>query len=187
VDWRDTSSILDMGANVGMATIWFALKAPSARIIAVEPDPTARGSLKANVAANSLGDRVDVVGVAVGAAAGTAHLQSDGGSVFSMLGSEGDGPEVKVVSLSELLESCNLDHVDVLKIDCEGMEYDVFAHADADVLDRIGTVVGEYHAFGGHKGSELKALLAPGGFHLWLSAPDHNGCGLFRATRSRAA
>src|SRR5262245_54333406 len=45
---QDPSIIVDAGANVGMTAVYFALRYPNARIIAIEPESENFGILKSN-------------------------------------------------------------------------------------------------------------------------------------------
>ncbi|MBV9921033.1 MAG: FkbM family methyltransferase, partial [Pseudonocardia sp.] len=51
---RPDPVILDCGANIGMATLYFKWRYPAARIAAFEPDPSAFALLEANVSRNGL-------------------------------------------------------------------------------------------------------------------------------------
>jgi FkbM family methyltransferase len=48
-------------------------------------------------------------------------------------------------TLKELLDKNKLDRVDLLKIDCEGGEYDIIPSTPKDVYDRIDAIVYEWH------------------------------------------
>ena len=49
------------------------------------------------------------------------------------------------VSLEELLDAHELDVVDLLKVDCEGGEYDIFPEAPDRALDCIRNIATEWH------------------------------------------
>jgi FkbM family methyltransferase len=67
--------ILDLGANVGYASVYFSLRHPTARVIAVEPEPSNVALLRQNVAALP---GVDVVEGAVWPHSGRLSLQDPG-------------------------------------------------------------------------------------------------------------
>jgi FkbM family methyltransferase len=124
--------VVDVGANSGMYSRWAAAHAgPSGRIIAIEPHPRAVQVLRANLAA--VGCRVDVVQAACGAAPGTATLRFSPGQLSkATLGAGEDASEavpVALLPLDDVLGSCGVTAVDVLKIDVEGWEAGVLEGA----------------------------------------------------------
>jgi FkbM family methyltransferase len=165
IDWAAAANIVDVGANVGAATIWMARRAPAARIVAVEPSPEALASLRGNVKANGLEDRVTVVGCALGAVAGTALLAT-GGTTVSQGVKVATGPSVPVAvkNLASVMESADMVTVDVIKMDCEGAEYEIIRSMGSELLLRVKAVVGEYHPLSGHSPEELEHDLRAAGF-----------------------
>jgi len=183
VGWEALRTIVDVGANVGAATLWFAARAPAARIVAVEPSPDAVGRLSANLTRNRLDDRVRVVPAALGGRSGVAHLGPATTSVGARtLGAPVPGStEVPLTTLDDILDSNTLASVDLLKLDCEGAEYEILLSAPQALLRRIGTIVGEYHAVDGHRPEELVNCLERSGFVVNVAAKGEQG--LFLATR----
>ena len=183
IDWRSLRTILDIGANVGAATLWMAQRAPQARIVAVEPSPPALRLLRENVARNHLEDRVTIVAGAVGRADGATHIGVDELSVSGRTSDDGGGAEVRVYALDTLLSDAALASVDLIKIDCEGAEYDAFAGASTALLSGLLGVVGEYHAVSGHTPGELVDLLQPAGFEVSIQGnPEIGSFTAWRAT-----
>ena len=54
---------------------------------------------------------------------------------------------VTPITLEEIVAQEDLAAIDILKLDCEGCEHSVLGTAEADVLQRIRFIVGEYHGF----------------------------------------
>ena len=182
LDWSRVATIVDVGANVGIATIWMAGNAPSARVVAVEPSP-AIDRLRENLAINNLEARTTVVHAAAGEVDGWARLEKRasvhvGANAIS-------GSVVRAVCLETLLEEQELSRINLLKIDCEGAEYAFFA-APRQALERVDAIVGEYHDVVGHSPQEIVALLELAGFRVDLGAPrtsNRGPVGQFWATR----
>jgi len=53
--------------------------------------------------------------------------------------------KVETILLSDLVRDYNIGHIDVLKIDIEGKEYDVFDSIDSELLSKIDQIVLEFH------------------------------------------
>jgi predicted O-methyltransferase YrrM len=51
---RQTAVVVDAGANIGLASLWFANQYPKAKIVCIEPDPENFRILKENLAASDL-------------------------------------------------------------------------------------------------------------------------------------
>lgn len=181
VDWRSTRTILDIGAHVGSFTLWAANRAPSARILAVEPNPESFRMLSRNIRENGLADRVTAVHAAVGPQSGTAQLEFLDHSLGTRVASTGAGEfSVRMETVENLLAEANMDTVDFFKIDCEGMEYVVFEGIDPDRLRSTSTLACEYHPVPGRDVQTIDALLASAGFRV--SRPDQP-LGVLWATR----
>lgn len=151
--------VVDIGSHIGcFATLWHQ-KNPQARIICVEACPENLEALRANV-----GEFAEVVHAACTYEADPVCLlnavrpncESTGGSVVvpradmetSDLRQVGyqywhDFRELPKVTLEELMERFGVDHIDVLKLDCEGSEYSILGKTPS--LDCIRMVLGEYH------------------------------------------
>jgi FkbM family methyltransferase len=183
LDWSTVRTIVDIGANVGMATLWYASQAPNARILAVEPSREAARLLRANIARNGLEDRIIVEAVALGREHGTAVLDTSGATVTGRVRAGGPGLNVPVWTLSDVLRKHDLERVDVLKIDCEGSEYDIFEGA-VEVLPHIARIVGEFDTVDDRGPSDLKRMLESAGFEVRLE-PEASGLrGYFAAMRT---
>jgi FkbM family methyltransferase len=137
----DAKLVIDAGANVGTATVWFRLRFPQARIVAVEPDPGALERLRRNV-----GDDpgVEIVQAALSDHDGTVRFAR---GPWTNIGHvvDGDGPgtvAIDALSLETLRERVAPGvPVDVLKIDTEGSEWTILTRA----LDGVATVAMEIH------------------------------------------
>lgn len=130
-------AILDLGANIGASCLFFRLRYPSARIVAVEPNPELVPMLRHNV--RDLG--VEVVAAAVAPAAGTVdfypHEQSWHGSTALA-----HGPAVRVPAVA--MDDLIADDVDLVKIDVEGAELELIPASRR--LSGVRAVLGEIHA-----------------------------------------
>jgi FkbM family methyltransferase len=135
-------TIVDLGASVGLATLRLLASHPGARVIAVEADPVLIPRLRANVA----GLPVTVLHAAVGATSGErqfyrSDIDSWGNSLENTSLTQ-TAVTVPALSLLDLLDSHGVERVDLLKLDVEGAEWEVF---DELVDPRVEAIVGEVH------------------------------------------
>ena len=134
---------LDLGAYVGNWSLRMSERY-GCTVYAFEPSPGPAAKAADRLRAYP---RVTVMAVAVGGANGDATLNRDGpGS--SIVGGKGafGSVSVPVRDIVDLLEELELDHVDVMKINIEGAEYDLFDRlVETGWLPRIGAVSIQFH------------------------------------------
>ena len=74
-DWvRDGDTLFDIGANIGLYTIYAALRHPGVRVIAFEPEYANLHLLRDNIIENSLQDRIEVYSIALSSFSGVSRL-----------------------------------------------------------------------------------------------------------------
>lgn len=138
--------ILDCGANVGLASLFFRRLYPQARITAFEADPALCAILKTNLQANGASE-VETRHAALWTSTGSLTFQcegSDSGMIGSLPGVI-DGTSTTVPSL-RLRDVIDEGPVDLLKLDIEGAEDAVLADCEP-VLHRVKAVVMDLHEF----------------------------------------
>lgn len=139
--------ILDLGANIGMASMYFAMLYPNARVCAFEPVSSNFDRLQWHVKMNALA-RVEVFPLGVGNYTGPAELRSPSAKRCGDFSSDeeavGEGVAVRMLDAENLLTTLAIEKVDLLKIDIEGAEHAVFRRLGND-LRRISNIVGEMH------------------------------------------
>ncbi len=135
--------IIDAGANIGLATLYFKLLYPRARVLAIEAAPATFGLLAENVAANV--PDVAVEHCALGGSDGEADFFSLPGSPLGSLDGRSGGGERARVPMRRLSGFLD-EEVDLLKIDIEGAEREVLPElAAAGKLRRARQIHLEYH------------------------------------------
>ncbi len=142
LDVADAGTIIDLGANIGVATLWFRSLNPNARIVSVEPDPFTFEKLRMNLARDPL---VKCVHAAITPESGPVAFASAPKSWESRVGGASSAitGEVRGITLDELVASEGIDPIDILKVDIEGMEFSVLPQARC--LASAGQVIGELH------------------------------------------
>lgn len=157
--------ILDCGANVGIASLFFHRLYPAARITAFEADPALFAMLRANLEANGAGG-VEARHAALWTSTGTLTFQcegSDSGMISTLPGAV-DGRATTVPSL-RLRDVIDEGPVDLLKLDIEGAEDVVLADCEP-VLHRVKALVMDLHEFDPavRQAPRVLELLARAGF-----------------------
>jgi FkbM family methyltransferase len=147
---QSAGTFVDVGANVGAFTIPAAKKVgPSGLVLAVEASPQVFPYLEGNVRANRSGNvRLKFVAASDGDSAGVPFYEApaDHFGMGSMAPQFGASP-VLVPSrpLDQLLAEEGVTHVDLLKVDVEGFEAQVFRGARKLLTsDRAPVVVFEF-------------------------------------------
>lgn len=149
--------ILDIGGNVGFATIGFRSQFPAAEIAAVEADPQTFALLDSNVGADP---QVTTLHRAVMGKDGEASFAPALQSASSSVGEETSAGSVVVraSTINTILDELGWESADLVKIDIEGAEF--AALQVPGVLDRVGAIVGEFHYDLAPAGApEINALL----------------------------
>jgi FkbM family methyltransferase len=163
-----TPLIIDAGANVGAATIWFGLRYPEAEIIAIEPGRENAAMCRHNTAANS---RVEVIEAALGGELGSVSLTNEAGGAWGLQTVRAVDGRIPVTTVECVLrERARTKPTELLivKIDIEGFEEEVF-DGDVDWLDETCAVVVEPHDWmlpGKHSSRSLQRAMFSREFEL---------------------
>lgn len=131
--------IVDAGANVGGASLWFASLYPQAAVLAVEPDPGNIAVLHRNVGAVP---NIHVMGAAIGAEPGFVALSGSGAGWATQTRRAEAG--LPVVTVAQAVASIADGVLFQVKVDIEGFEADLFA-ANTGWLDEVEAVYLEPH------------------------------------------
>lgn len=165
---NDRPLILDGGANIGLAVLYWKRLFPGAQIKCFEPDPSALRCLRENIERHGL-TGIEVHEAALGAATREVWFELRGGA-GGRLGERsegGHGTMVRQVRLREFLH----ERVDLLKLDVEGAEVEVLEDCH-DALGRVARLYVEYHKFCGQKCRLIRLLqiLEEAGFECLIES-----------------
>jgi FkbM family methyltransferase len=170
---RENPLIIDGGCNMGLSILAFKHFYPRARIIGFEPDPKIFALLKENVERNHLSD-VRLINAGLGGKKGRLGFSPDAAAGGQLVAGRAE-VEVDVVTLSEYLS----EEVDFLKLNIEGLEWDVLREAaDAGRLRNVREIVVEYHGWakGPQKLGAILNLLDEQGFRYLVHDFDELTC-----------
>lgn len=143
---RDQTVILDLGANVGYASAFLACKYPDARILAIEPDPRNFQLCCQNL--KPYGDRIKVLKGAVWSRCSKlalSHRLGDGMATQVMAAEHESDAEVMAWDVTTLLDIAQAEIADLVKIDIEGSEAELFAVDAGRWLPRVRNICIELH------------------------------------------
>lgn len=131
--------IVDAGANIGLASIWFAKRFPDAEIIAIEPDKENCELLRRNTTHLS---RVSVREAAIGATNGFVRLSQTGSSATITTTRAFSG--CPIITVDNAISSVADGIPFIIKIDIEGFESDLFS-TNLDWIDSAYAIFIEPH------------------------------------------
>jgi FkbM family methyltransferase len=186
--------VLDIGAHVGTFSTYLASIHPTATVDCFEPSPDTFQFLKRNVEANGNADRIHPHQKALAGETGSAILDVQGaGSGLNNLAVDDQadvaGVRVETIAFDEVVAAAR-GPVELIKMDCEGGEYDLVYKSSKESWASVQRLVLEYHPFPNESWEELRAWFADVGLHVlrdirspiagtaWLSRPpmrDHEG------------
>lgn len=141
----EPETILDCGANVGMTSVYFANKFPNATIIAIEPEKFNFQMLVKNTE-----NYKNVHCLNYGLWSKTTNLEvidrGEGSWAFVVREVEYENANsIKAISIDEIMRKFDIEKIDVLKIDIEGSEKEVFERGAEKWLPKVKTLVLELH------------------------------------------
>jgi FkbM family methyltransferase len=156
-------TVIDLGANIGFASLYLRAHAPEARILAVEPDAANVALLEHNLPdATILQGAFWYVDGPVPFEAATPTTGAVAESATSVT--------VPGYTMASIVDRSGFDIVDVLKVDIEGAERHLFA-GDNSWLDRVRGLVLEFHG-DARAASGFDTEMARRGFRVH-EAPGH--------------
>jgi FkbM family methyltransferase len=152
---REPAYIMDLGANIGLATVYFAGRFPSARIACVEPDAENFRMLKANVAPY---DGVRPFHAAVWPDRGALEIvdTKEGGAPLKSWAirvrpiqdkdpGRAAGGQIPAMTIPDIMEQAGFPRIDLLKVDIEGAELELFSRNTESWIDFVDALVIETH------------------------------------------
>lgn len=163
-------NVIDVGANIGAFAVLAAHRVgPEGKVFAFEPATATFARLQRNVQLNQL-KNVTAINAAVGGTNGEAQLHLADRSALATLHEKFDGREsvatetVRVQTLASVMDGFALDRVTLLKLDCEGAEYDILGRLEPETARKIMQIAIEVHRIPGHDTAEIPRILQSLGF-----------------------
>jgi FkbM family methyltransferase len=157
-------TILDIGANLGFFSIAARSHYPHAKIHAYEPNPRVLPFLEYNISPL----KVDIYPEAVGAENGLVSIIDSGASNQAKTELTGEGT-IPLIRLDTAIGRMG-GTVDLLKLDCEGAEWDMFQSKNP--WRHVRNIRMEYHLFHGETVQDVWQILEGLGFKVIHCQPD---------------
>ena len=144
----DITTVLDIGANVGYSSTYFAGIYPKCEVVAVELMHSNFEQLSRNTA--FLGNRIRTVEAAVWSHNDGVSIADDtfrDGDAWSHHASEAEDGKSLVPSITmvNLMQQHAMPRVNICKIDIEGAEYELFATGNRDWANHCDVILVEIH------------------------------------------
>lgn len=181
-------TVIDIGANIGVFALWAATRAKNVRVKSYEPFPKNADFFVSNVASSKL-TNIEFKATAVAGDAGSRTLRVDESWILHSLTEKESGEqgvEVDCVSLDMVF--ADIEKCDLLKLDCEGGEYEIFYAASLESLKKIGRIVCEFNVLDmeTRNGDALSKFLLNNGFVVEEMKMLDPGSGFMCARRTNA-
>jgi FkbM family methyltransferase len=142
-DANVTPLIVDLGANTGLASLYFAREFPKARIVAVEPDIENIAMARENNRGNG---NVQILQSGISSIDGRGAIANAGDENWAYRTEAREDGELTMVSMNTLLSKHVSEHVKpfIVKIDIEGFEENLFS-ASTEWVDEFPLLIIELH------------------------------------------
>lgn len=136
-------TIIDAGANIGLTAAYFARTFPAARIVSLEPDPENFKLLIENTQAYP---NVHPVQGALWVRSETVRLgdPNAGPRAYRIDSDTTKGFDVPALDVLSLMERFEMSHIDLLKVDIEGAEVEIFDES-ASWIEYVSSIAVELH------------------------------------------
>lgn len=137
-------TIIDCGANVGYASLYFKTLFPEAQIVAVEPQGNNFAQLNKNVSGYN---NIKTINAAIWHRDAEISIKNEGqmSAGFEMQEATQGGALLKGVTIDDIAAAEKFGTIDILKIDIEGSEFELFANNPHSWLSKTRCLIIELH------------------------------------------
>ena len=139
----DVKVVIDLGAQIGLASVWLHRRHECHQILAIEPSPSNARLARINFALNDVPG--EIIQAAVGPRIGEAFFEERVDSNLGRVGVGAGSLTVPIVSMASLFEHyLGSSRVDLVKMDIEGGEQ-ALLEGDLAWLERVHALIVEFH------------------------------------------
>ena len=144
--------VVDIGAAIGEFTIEAALQLTDGMVHAFEPNPGSINILRQNMRANNL-KHVETYNLGVWSESGEIPLHFLNNEPLQAVSGTGQADNIEavketsipVITLEQVVEEKVGKKIDLMKLDCEGAEYEILLNQDPKFFKKINRIIMEYH------------------------------------------
>ena len=172
-DLKDVKLIWDVGANIGCFSLWATRVFPKARIESFEPCEETFLILQENRNGNGAGIwNVYQHGFSNKDETAIAHVPRGMFGETSRFSTEGEKVILPLRDISRYWLEQGKPVIDLLKVDCEGCEHDIFSDASAEFLSAVQAIIMEVHPVPGRSARRIFQRLTENNFKVEQGQPD---------------
>lgn len=154
----DNSIIVDVGANIGVYTVYASLKGNNNKIISYEPMKDNFDILNDNISLNNCQNNVITHNLALASKKEKRKFYLSDAVEHSLIPRGNDSVdkfvEIETITLADVFTQNSIEKIDLLKMDCEGAEYEIFYNTTDEILKKVKEIRMEFHGL--KEGTELK-------------------------------
>lgn len=164
-------TILDIGANIGDSSIYFAINGAE-KIVGIEPFFNNFDLSQKNIAENNLSEKIQIIQAGCGDKIEWVEINPNfDGNVYNIMKNQNNGRKVLSLTLHEMINKFKIPKNSILKMDCEGCEYKSIISAENETLKYFEHIIIEYH----HGYKDLIKKLKEADFDVVLGKPTSTG------------
>ena len=167
VEGKENLTIIDVGANLGVTAYYFS---HFGKVFAVEPAAEHFNILTTMIKFNKLDDKIIPINRAIYIRPAQFELYHNQNRTMWSLhqatcDKQGDFEKVEAIPLDQLFEENKIEHCDLMKVDVEGSEYEIFASEGfAKVAPKIDLIIGELHQWANRNPQQIIDSFEQNGF-----------------------
>lgn len=182
---RSEDVIIDIGAHIGLFTIYASQFCERGKIFAIEPKKENYDLLLINIKENNL-KQVKAYNRAVSQSNTFVKLYiNEDDSGHSLYDLSDKYIKVESITLQKILDDNDIAKCNLLKLDCEGAEYEILKSLSISSFEKIEKIIMEYHMADSHPEliKELKNNLIERNYKINISNPI-KGMGILYAIKN---
>jgi FkbM family methyltransferase len=158
IEFKKGDVVLDIGANIGCVSIYLAKKNPDITIYAYEAHPVNYDSLIHNLNLNNVTNVVAINKAVYSKTGETLKISLDEnntGATSCFVDSGNEAVSVLTISMDDIIKEHGITELKLLKIDCEGAEFDIFNYSESLKVIEIENLGMEVHGYMRHHGKDF--------------------------------
>ena len=177
---QSNDTVIDIGANSGFFSIFAAKKANKGRVISFEPVPYLIKKIEENIVVNKLSNiTLEQIAISNTNSSSEFYISNTHSGCHSLFKRDDLGEKiiVKTMTLENYCAVNSINKINLLKLDCEGAEYDIFNSLSESFLrNNVEKISMEYHdVIGKHKHEKIVNQLKNNNFSIKVLGDSNSG------------